>query len=112
MIQTTVFLPSPKALQLNFHFSPFLATNQKLLSRGLSRTGAKTWRHSMFLSSKPVLKDGTLSISGKDTLTGVPDNVVVTPLTNSSAFVGASSEDASSRHVFKLGVIRCVLSSH
>lgn len=59
----------------------------------------------MFLSTKPVLKNGTLSINGKDALTGVPDNVVVTPLTNSSAFVGATSADANSRLVFKLGVI-------
>lgn len=63
----------------------------------------------MFLSSKPVLKDGALSIGGKDALTGVPDNVVVTPLTNSSAFFGATSDDESSRHVFKLGVVRYVL---
>ncbi|KAL5574811.1 hypothetical protein UlMin_016510 [Ulmus minor] len=62
----------------------------------------------MFLSSKPILKDGTLSISGNDTLTSVPDNVVVTPLTNSSAFVGATSVEAKSRHVFKLGDIRDV----
>lgn len=59
----------------------------------------------MFLSTKPVLKDGTLSISGNEALTEVPDNVVVTPLTDSSAFVGATSTEASSRHVFKLGVI-------
>lgn len=60
----------------------------------------------MFLNTKPVLKDGTLSINGKEALTGVPDNVVITPLTDSSAFVGAiSTGDASSRLVFKLGVI-------
>ncbi|PON90338.1 Glycosyl hydrolase [Trema orientale] len=106
MVQTTMFSPSPRALQLNFHFSPSLATNQKLFSRGLVRINTKAWRHSMFLSSKPVLKDGALSIGGKDALTGVPDNVVVTPLTNSSAFVGATSVDESSRLVFKLGVIQ------
>lgn len=60
----------------------------------------------MFLSTKPVLKDGSLSFSGMDALTSVPDNVVLTPFTNSSAFVGATSTEASSRHVFKLGEIR------
>ncbi|EXB64620.1 hypothetical protein L484_017952 [Morus notabilis] len=105
MIQTTIF--SPKAFRLNFHSSPFLATNQNVFSRGFALINTnKTRRHSMFLSSKPVLKDGTLSISGKEALTEVPENVVVTPLTNSSAFVGATSTDSSSRHVFKLGVIR------
>ncbi len=75
---------------------------------GVRRLGQlQTCRKSMFLNAKPVLKDGTLSINGKEALTGVPDNVVVTPLTDSSAFVGATStEDATSRHVFKLGVIQ------
>jgi hypothetical protein len=59
----------------------------------------------MFLRTRPVLKDGTLSIKEKVALKDVPDNVVVTPLTNSSAFVGATSTEATSRHVFKLGVI-------
>lgn len=60
----------------------------------------------MFLTNKPVIKDGVLSINGKDTLTGVPDNVVVTPLSNSSAFVGATSTLPDSRHVFRLGLIQ------
>ncbi|KAJ9690061.1 hypothetical protein PVL29_012629 [Vitis rotundifolia] len=60
----------------------------------------------MFLTNKPVIKDGVLSINGKDTLTGVPDNVVVTPLSNSSAFVGATSTLPNSRHVFRLGLIQ------
>lgn len=65
----------------------------------------------MFVSAKPVLEDGVLSVNGKEVLTKVPENVVVTPLTNSSAFVGATSETATSRHVFKLGVIRYGISS-
>ncbi|XP_062088022.1 probable galactinol--sucrose galactosyltransferase 2 isoform X1 [Humulus lupulus] len=108
MIQTTMFSSSPRTLQLNFHCSPFLASNQKLFSRGFVQFNSKSWRHSMFLSAKPALKDGALSIGGKDALTNVPDNVVVTPFTNSSAFVGATSTIESARHVFKLGVIRDV----
>ncbi|KAM6585512.1 hypothetical protein CsatB_012514 [Cannabis sativa] len=109
MIQsTTMFSSSPKTLQLNFHCSPFLASNQKLFSRGFVQFNSKSWRHSMFVNAKPVLKDGALSIGGKGALTNVPDNVVVTPFTNSSAFVGATSADESARHVFKLGVIRDV----
>lgn len=60
----------------------------------------------MFISTKPVLKDGALSINGKEALTGVPDNVFVTPLTDSSAFLGATSKESNSRHVFKLGIIQ------
>lgn len=60
----------------------------------------------MFVNGTPVLEDGNLRINGKDALTDVPGNVVVTPFTNTSAFVGATATSADSRHVFKLGVIQ------
>ena len=60
----------------------------------------------MFVTTKPAIKDGVLSINGKDALSSVPDNVVVTPLSNSSAFVGATSTVPDSRHVFRLGLIQ------
>lgn len=60
----------------------------------------------MFLNQKPIVKDGVLSINGRDALAGMPDNVVVTPWTDSSAFVGATSSHSASRHVFKLGHIQ------
>ncbi|PQM36337.1 putative galactinol--sucrose galactosyltransferase 2 [Prunus yedoensis var. nudiflora] len=82
MLQTTVFSPSPE---------PFSSTTTTTAG-----------------SSHGDDEDGVLSVNGKEVLTKVPENVVVTPLTNSSAFVGATSEIASSRHVFKLGVIRDV----
>ncbi|KAH0969874.1 hypothetical protein GBA52_022030 [Prunus armeniaca] len=107
MLQTTVFSPSPGALQLNHNH------NRRIFSWGRGSVGvnsstSNTWRQSLFVSAKPVLEDGVLSVNGKELLTKVPENVVVTPLTNSSAFVGATSETATSRHVFKLGVIRDV----
>ncbi|XP_075664682.1 putative galactinol--sucrose galactosyltransferase 2 isoform X3 [Castanea sativa] len=111
----TMFSPPTTTgfLQLNSPFSSFLLpSNQRVLyhGRGGRRLGQlQTCRQSMFLNTKPVLKDGTLSINGEEALTGVPDNVVITPLTDSSAFVGATSTgDASSRLVFKLGVIEDV----
>lgn len=64
------------------------------------------WKHSMFISTKPLLKNGTLTLNGHEAITGVPDNVFLTPLTDSSAFLGATSSQSSSRHVFKLGVIQ------
>ncbi|KAK7331184.1 hypothetical protein VNO77_25402 [Canavalia gladiata] len=76
-----------------------------LYSKPLSKL-AMRWRHSMFVNAKPLLKDGTLSVNGKDALKGVPENVVLTPLTSSSAFIGATCAHASSRLVFKLGVIK------
>lgn len=95
--------------------SPFIAPNpnpsqrqrQRLLSKAsLSFKVKEGWRHSMFVNGTPVLKDGNLRMNGKDALTGVPGNVVVTPFTNTSAFVGATATSADSRHVFKLGVIQ------
>nr|KYP62801.1 putative glycosyltransferase At1g55740 family [Cajanus cajan] len=62
----------------------------------------------MLVNAKPLLKDGTLSVGGNDALRGVPENVVVTPCTGSSAYIGASCAAASSRLVFKLGVIQDV----
>ncbi|XP_027931803.1 probable galactinol--sucrose galactosyltransferase 2 [Vigna unguiculata] len=85
-------------------FYTFLAPHQRLLSKGCCRQ----WRHSMFVNAKTLLKDGILSVDGKDALRGVPENVVVTPFTASSAFIGASCAHASSRLVFKLGVIQNV----
>ncbi|KAK9134033.1 hypothetical protein Scep_013561 [Stephania cephalantha] len=60
------------------------------------------------LSSKEavVLEERCLRINGQDVLTDVPDNVVLTQLKTPSVFLGAISDEASSRHVFKLGVLR------
>ncbi|KAA8519248.1 hypothetical protein F0562_013504 [Nyssa sinensis] len=105
-----VIYPSLQTLQLNARLSSFLASNRNG-NRNRNRKRNKfshhgTWRHSMFLNTKPMVKDGVLSVNGKDVLTVVPDNVVITPWTNSSAFVGATSTHTTSRHVFKLGVIQ------
>lgn len=88
--------PAPKPLQLHVRF------NQKIFAHG-SAKAQKTCKHSMFLKTKPVVKDGVLSFDGYHALKGIPDNVVVTPWTNSSLFLGATSTHSSSRHVFKLG---------
>lgn len=119
MLHSTVVSLSPKALQFSFGFSSFVATNHNQSRRrrtrdGSVRGGVKTsnsnrWRQSMFVSTKPVLEDTILSVSGQDVLTDVPPNVVFTPIPNSSAaFLGATSQNAASqsRHVFKLGVLR------
>ncbi|KAJ7967875.1 Galactinol--sucrose galactosyltransferase [Quillaja saponaria] len=107
MIQTSMFSHPMGSLQLGSCFSTFLTSSQRVLLHG-GRHLSHSWRNSMFLNAKPVLKDGTLRFNGNDVLTEVPENVVVTPLVGSSAFVGASSTEASSRLVFKLGVIQDV----
>ncbi|KZV27585.1 putative galactinol--sucrose galactosyltransferase 2 [Dorcoceras hygrometricum] len=68
------------------------------------RTGSS--RYSMFLKAKPAFKDGVLSFNGNNVVSDVPENVVVTPWSESSAFMGATSLESSSRHVFKLGIIK------
>lgn len=60
----------------------------------------------MFLGARPVLKEGAISVNGNDVVKEVPENIVVTPVTNSSAYVGGTSTVQASRHVFRLGVIR------
>ncbi|RZC65951.1 hypothetical protein C5167_009640 [Papaver somniferum] len=94
-------------LQLNSSFSLFLSPNQRVYSNGSMRFH-RIWKPSMCLGAKPTLRDGNLKINGNEVLTKVPDNVLVTPWTNGSAFVGATSKETSSRHVFTLGVLQDV----
>ncbi|KAI3939365.1 hypothetical protein MKW98_022233 [Papaver atlanticum] len=94
-------------LQLNSSFSLFLSPNQRVYSNGSMRFH-RIWKPSVCLSAKPTLRDGNLKINGNEVLTKVPDNVLVTPWTNGSAFVGATSKETSSRHVITLGVLQDV----
>ncbi|KAH7528325.1 hypothetical protein FEM48_Zijuj05G0060700 [Ziziphus jujuba var. spinosa] len=52
----------------------------------------------MTISTTPRVKNGSLMIRGKAVLTGVPDNVTVTPAGSEAAFIGATSENSSSCH--------------
>ncbi|KAK6133141.1 hypothetical protein DH2020_033180 [Rehmannia glutinosa] len=84
----------------------FFPPNGKIFPNGVlrvCRTGCG--RFSMFIKTAPLVKNGVLSFHGTDALVGVPDNVVMTPCSDSSAFLGATSTESSSRHVFRLGVI-------
>ncbi|XP_050107504.1 probable galactinol--sucrose galactosyltransferase 2 isoform X3 [Malus sylvestris] len=112
MLQTTVFFPSSRALPLNINHRIIFSRGRGCgWGRGSVRPNSSTSGSSNTASpwsTKPVFEDGILSVDGNDVLTHVPDNVVVTPLTDSSAFVGATSQTASSRHVFKLGLVRDV----
>ncbi|EXB94449.1 hypothetical protein L484_018950 [Morus notabilis] len=60
----------------------------------------------MTITATPSVENGCLIVRGRVVLTGVPQNVVVLPLTGSSAFVGANSSFPSSRHVFSLGTLK------
>ncbi|KAK1296074.1 putative galactinol--sucrose galactosyltransferase 2 [Acorus calamus] len=57
-------------------------------------------------AAAPSLRDGVLEVNGRKALIGVPDNVVVSPLANGSAFLGAVSDEVKCRHVFNLGILR------
>lgn len=81
----------------------------KIYSHAYTLQSRKTWKcsvKSVLVDTKPVVKDGVLSYNGNNALTGIPDNVVVTPWSNSSFFLGATSTQSTSRHVFKLGLIQ------
>ncbi|XP_047956761.1 probable galactinol--sucrose galactosyltransferase 2 [Salvia hispanica] len=66
----------------------------------------------MTVAAAPIcVEDGSLLVNGKVVLEGVPQNVAVYPVidglsSSSAAFIGASSSEPSSRHVFSLGVLR------
>lgn len=112
-----VLMSSPaarKPMQLNV---PILSSScalsphclkHKIYSRAFTLQSRKAWRHSVvsvLLDTKPVIKNGVLSYNGNNALFGIPDNVVVTPWSNSSFFLGATFTKSTCRHVFKLGLI-------
>ncbi|XP_043704808.1 probable galactinol--sucrose galactosyltransferase 2 isoform X1 [Telopea speciosissima] len=59
----------------------------------------------MTITAIPTITDGRLTVRGKVVLDGVPDNVVVSPASSGSAFIGATSTTETSLHVFTLGVL-------
>ncbi|KAJ0982661.1 hypothetical protein J5N97_010916 [Dioscorea zingiberensis] len=56
-----------------------------------------------------VSEDGKLVVHGKTVLTGVPENIVLTPGSGvglvAGAFIGATSDHAKSLHVFPIGTL-------
>ncbi|WJX33145.1 galactinol--sucrose galactosyltransferase [Trifolium repens] len=60
----------------------------------------------MTITVLPTIKDDCLMIRGNVILTRVPENIVVSPVSTASAFLGATSPIPSSRHVFTLGILR------
>ncbi|XP_042497482.1 probable galactinol--sucrose galactosyltransferase 2 [Macadamia integrifolia] len=59
----------------------------------------------MTITATPTVTDGRLTVRSKVALDGVPDNVVVSPVSSGSAFIGATSTTEKNRHVFTLGVL-------
>ena len=63
----------------------------------------------MTVTPKISVNDGNLVVHGKTILTGVPDNIVLTPGSGAGlvagAFIGATASDNSSLHVFPMGVL-------
>lgn len=63
----------------------------------------------MTVTPKISVNDGKLVVHGKTILTGVPDNVVLTPGSGkglvTGAFVGATASHSKSLHVFPIGVL-------
>nr|KJB14884.1 hypothetical protein B456_002G147800 [Gossypium raimondii] len=55
------------------------------------------------------INDGNLVVHGKTILTGIPDNIVLTPGSGvglvAGAFIGATASDCKSLHVFPIGVL-------
>ncbi|XP_057438681.1 probable galactinol--sucrose galactosyltransferase 2 isoform X2 [Lotus japonicus] len=64
----------------------------------------------MTVTPKISVNDGNLVVHGKTILTGVPDNVVLTPGSGkglvAGAFVGATASHSKCLHVFPMGVLQ------
>uniref|UniRef100_A0A803P6L3 galactinol--sucrose galactosyltransferase n=1 Tax=Cannabis sativa TaxID=3483 RepID=A0A803P6L3_CANSA len=63
----------------------------------------------MTVTPRININDGNLVVHGKTILTGVPDNIVLTPGSDgglvTGAFIGATASDNKSLHVFPMGVL-------
>ncbi|GMH08172.1 hypothetical protein Nepgr_010012 [Nepenthes gracilis] len=63
----------------------------------------------MTITPKICINDGNLVVHGKTILTGVPDNIILTPGTGvglvDGAFIGATSSHSKSLHVFPMGTL-------
>ncbi|TYK11099.1 putative galactinol--sucrose galactosyltransferase 2 isoform X1 [Cucumis melo var. makuwa] len=63
----------------------------------------------MTVTPKISVNDGNLVVHGKTILTGVPDNIVLTPGSGlglvAGAFIGATASNSKSLHVFPVGVL-------
>lgn len=62
----------------------------------------------MTVTPKISINDGNLVVHGKTILTGVPDNIVLTPGSGglvAGAFIGATASHSKSLHVFPVGVL-------
>ncbi|XXG48581.1 hypothetical protein AAC387_Pa02g2986 [Persea americana] len=63
----------------------------------------------MTVTPKISINDGNLVVHGKTILTGVPDNVMLTPGSGvglvAGAFIGATASDSKSLHVFPIGTL-------
>jgi hypothetical protein len=64
----------------------------------------------MTVTPKISVDDGNLVVHGKTILSGVPDNIVLTPGTGkgvaTGAFIGATASNTKSLHVFPIGVLQ------
>ncbi|XWS56268.1 hypothetical protein CRYUN_Cryun09bG0071200 [Craigia yunnanensis] len=63
----------------------------------------------MTVTPRISINDGNLVVHGKTILTGVPDNIVLTPGSCvglvAGTFIGATASDSKSHHVFSIGVL-------
>ncbi|XP_007028791.2 PREDICTED: probable galactinol--sucrose galactosyltransferase 2 [Theobroma cacao] len=63
----------------------------------------------MTVTPRISINDGNLVVHGKTILTGVPDNIVLTPGSGvglvAGTFIGATASDSKSLHVFPIGVL-------
>lgn len=64
----------------------------------------------MTVTPKISINDGSLVVHGKTILTGVPDNIMLTPGSGAGlvtgAFIGATALHNKSLHVFPVGVLK------
>uniref|UniRef100_A0A0A0LU62 galactinol--sucrose galactosyltransferase n=1 Tax=Cucumis sativus TaxID=3659 RepID=A0A0A0LU62_CUCSA len=106
LLGSTDFFRVRQNFNFQLHFLPFAFP--RFVSRpkfGAKFTGFSSFSSKMTITTLPSIKDGRLIVGDKVVLTAVPGNVIVSPVSHRSAFIGATSSTSSSRHLFSVGVL-------
>ncbi|KAK4404877.1 putative galactinol--sucrose galactosyltransferase 2 [Sesamum angolense] len=86
-----------------------ISQKKKLKSFGVN---SRAEHAKMTVTPNLSVNDGNLVVHGKTILTGVPDNIVLTPGSGvglvAGAFIGATASNSKSLHVFPVGVLEDV----
>ncbi|KAL8467511.1 hypothetical protein ACS0TY_030947 [Phlomoides rotata] len=119
ILRRAFVLPAYRCLMTRLHLRKNMVVRQACVVRSaLSNLSGVNWQtivesEKMTVTPKISINDGNLVVHGKTVITGVADNIVLTPGSSglglvTGAFIGATASHSKSLHVFPVGVLEGV----